>query len=132
LEPRAGRVGSPQWMVRRGSRRDPSLAWYKWLGPAENVVGMRTVFPFFNDVASRLEAGNTASLRFVGYWVDSDQPKKPSLGFVLDGDGRVVTRYAADGYKSLRDAGVLPDEASIDLLDLERLPPGAHKAAAPR
>jgi hypothetical protein len=132
LEPRGGRVGSPQWLVRRGERRDPSLAWYKWLGPAESVVALHTVVPFFNDVANRLEAGSMTSLRFVGFATDSDQPKKPSLGFVLDSDGRILTRYAADEYKSLRDAGVLPNEKTFDLLDFEDLPAGAHEAGGPR
>jgi len=132
LEPRRGRVGSPQWTVRRGRRQDPSLAWYRWLGPADRVVVLHTVIPFWNEGVSRLEAGSTVSLRFVGFWVDSGQPKKPSLGFVLDGDGGLLTRYAADEYKTLRDAGVLPNEMTFDLLDFEALPPGAHKADGPR
>ena len=72
------------------------------------------------------------SLNFVGFWTESDQPKKPSLGFVLDSDGRILTRYAADEYKSLRDAGALPDERTFDLLDFESLPAGSSEERAPR
>jgi hypothetical protein len=121
LEPRDGHLGGNRWIVRGGRRQDETLAWYRWLGPVERLDVLGVVMPSFSGQATSFDPASHVKCDFALRTNESRQPK-PGLHFVLDGDGRVAARNDDDGYKPLKERGVLPAPETYELLDYERMP----------
>ena len=115
-------AGEPQWIVRDGRRLDPTLAWYRWVGPAEVAAKLPYSSVHVSGVTGSLPPENHVLVELL-LRPSLQAPQYGGICLYLDGEGREVGRHPGDPYKIRRDSGELPDEAVFTWLDYESLPP---------
>ena len=134
LRPLDGRRESRQWVVRDGARLDPTLAWYQVLGPTEGLIPLGGCFAELRSDLGRHSSDSHLHVQFSFSRAGENvlaYERMPRLHFIVDRDGREVSRYADDCYLGLQGPLALPDPASFRLCAYELLPnpPGVSRAA---
>jgi hypothetical protein len=118
LEPELDRRGG-DWIVRSGAVRDDTLRWYRWLGPAERLGGLRAVHCGLHSDLGTFDASSHCGVWFLA---DTGDPALgATLNFVLDPSGRVVRRWVSDGWSGAERAGALPPSEPLALLSYDEL-----------
>lgn len=122
LAPIDGRSPWKTWNVRSGKRLDPTLAWYRWLGPAADLAPLGAIEPELDK-----EVGGFDPSDHIGVAVLSDHPRLPTpraslLFFVIDGQGKECGRHAFEEYRVLQKLGIAPSDDVYTLLDFDELP----------
>lgn len=121
LDPRDGHA-DPGWIVNAGRRSDDTLAWYRWLGPAELLAPLRDVYAIVGPPESGWDPARHALVQFSAGWPAGDG-RRAGFVFLLDASGRVASRWDDDGYKARLARGEVAPIADLRLLDYESLPP---------
>jgi hypothetical protein len=114
IEPQLGHIADP-WIVEHDRVRDPTVRWYKWLGPVDQIGALGT---FELRIASRSTAtGEELLVARAHMWKSSAE-----MMFGLDETGTEITRWTSDVYKAGVLAGELPDPDVYRLFDINQLP----------
>lgn len=119
LSPRDGHTNHGTWIVGPGTPRDATVRWYRWLGPPESLTGFEDMYATLEPAARVADRSAKVLLNVV-----SRPASGPRGGFVflLGPEGRAEDRWADDGYKSQRTAGLAPPIDRFGLFDYEELP----------
>jgi len=120
LRPEVGRTACGDFVVAAGAVHDPTLAWYRWLGPADQIASFQ---------------GPRASITSsTGQWSAHDHVRAsfspdggfslplPILTLFLDREGQEVGRVVADAYQRHQLAGELPLADVYRLMEYSDLP----------
>jgi hypothetical protein len=120
LRPHDGHLASGRWMVHDAKMSDDSVAWYRWLGPAEWLAPLNDVYGVLAEPGSGWDA-----TRYVeSCWSCGRGAGVPRAGFtlLLNERGDVVGRWDDDNYKASRREGATPEIGVFELLDYSDLP----------
>jgi hypothetical protein len=121
FRPELGRTDFGKFSTRRGRVLDPTLVWYRWLGPPEHAAALDNPLPLL-----RLPGGNwdirEHTLVEFRPGADSELRPPPQLSFVVDAAGREVDRIVSDPYWRWERSGRLPPASVYALLDFAELP----------
>jgi hypothetical protein len=108
-------------LVRQGSRLDPTLRWYKWLGPAKALGCFRRLKARLLPVPDQWQDGWHIAVSLEGE-LRAPDTSDMRIMLILDAEGREVHRWVYDGYKRAERSGLVPPDATFRLLDYEELP----------
>lgn len=127
-EPKLDHLGD-QWVVFAGQRLDPTLLWYKWLGPADKLPNTGNISPSLGRFQADEAVGGPrchVNFRLDVVGVAKSESVYRQLYMFLDADGNEFRerRHAGDRYDSDHRRGELPSPAVYEWLNYEDLPTG--------
>jgi predicted Ser/Thr protein kinase len=122
VRPRDGRTGTRNWIVRDGRVLDETLLWYRWLGPAEDVIALGATEMRLSNDTGRFDRANHFLLDVVTARPELGMRPATLLRYVLDGDGIVRASWPNEDYRTLAAKAPVPPFDRFSLLDLARMP----------
>ncbi len=120
LVPSDGHVAG-NWVTRAGQVLDPTLAWYRWLGPPEHVGTLGGAQASLSGRAGDLDPGRHVHVMVPASPRGATGPNA-GLNYVIDAEGEVVRAFADESYTSAHRAGEVPAFETYGWNDLSELP----------
>jgi hypothetical protein len=123
LRPIDGHVAGDRFLAMDVAASDPTLAWYRWLGPTGILGSMRRMVAYGRGAGGQWSDGHHAEIQVSGWADERPHNEQPTIALVVSESGEIVHRWCGDAYKRELLNGAVPDLAEFRLFDLSELPP---------
>jgi serine/threonine protein kinase len=119
LNPTDGHVAT-DWCVRDGRILDPTVTWYRWLGPVEHLAMLNEPQAALSLRVGDLDPGTHALYQL--YPSDNQRQPLGEMLFVFDAEGHVIKSFDDDVHKAARASGRCPPSNLYTFFDYSELP----------
>jgi hypothetical protein len=112
-----GHIEEIDFVVQNGKHLDPTLHWYRWLGPTEHL----------DSLGKHIEAVSSQYARRAGHHfkllIRRKSDRESLMSFTFDPQGQELERTSSDEYKKWQSSGKAPALEMFQLLEVGQLPP---------
>jgi serine/threonine protein kinase len=119
LNPIDGHIAA-DWCARDGRILDPSVAWYRWLGPVDHLAMLNEPQAALSLRVGDLDAGSHALYQL--FPADSQRQPLGEMLFVFDAEGHVIKSFDDDVHKAAQASSRCPPSNLYTFFDYSELP----------